>query len=216
MGVGGRVGSRLADTSTGSGNTSTSVRVRTIECTVVCTSVSASVSASVVTVDTFSLSQGGSTSGAIASKSTTNRLWLALESISALLTSSEGASLGSELAHADSGESSGSVVLSLVLMNLVDWDGGVDNGWLDSLLLDDWLNGLMDVVVNMLTSNGGAFGCSMLGLSDSSGVLELGLFSSETFLNLIVISVLNVAVLNSSELMSVLLWKDFAILDRLD
>lgn len=108
------------------------------------------------------------------------------------------------------------MVLSLILMNLVDWDGGVDNGWLNSLLLDDWLNGLVDVVMDMLASNGGTFGCGVLSLSDSSGVLELGLFGSETFLNLIVVSMLDVAVLNSSELMGVLLWKDFTVLDRLN
>jgi hypothetical protein len=37
------------------------------------------------------------------------------------------------------------VVLGLVVMNFVDGDGGVDDGWLDSLLLDDWLDGLVDV-----------------------------------------------------------------------
>lgn len=34
------------------------------------------------------------------------------------------------------------MVFCLVVMNLVDRDSGVDNGWLDSLLLDNGLNGL--------------------------------------------------------------------------
>ena len=35
---------------------------------------------------------------------------------------------------------------SLVVMNLMDRDSGVNNIWLDDLLLDNWLNGLMDVL----------------------------------------------------------------------
>ena len=34
-------------------------------------------------------------------------------------------------------------------------DGGVDNVGLDGLLVHNWLNGLVDVVVHMLASNGG-------------------------------------------------------------
>lgn len=34
------------------------------------------------------------------------------------------------------------MVLGLVVVNFVNRDGGVDDRWLDSLLLDDWLNGL--------------------------------------------------------------------------
>lgn len=30
----------------------------------------------------------------------------------------------------------------LVVVNFVNRDGGVDNRWLDSLLLDNWLDGL--------------------------------------------------------------------------
>lgn len=34
------------------------------------------------------------------------------------------------------------MVLRLVVVNFMDRDGSVDNRWLDSLLLDDWLDGL--------------------------------------------------------------------------
>ena len=34
------------------------------------------------------------------------------------------------------------MVLGLVMMDLVDGDSGVDDRWLDSLLLDDWLDSL--------------------------------------------------------------------------
>lgn len=177
---------------------------------------SSTVSVVVVFVSTFSLSQGSGTMGTVATKSTTNRLWLAHESIGTLLASSKGSSLSSELVHADSWEGGSSVVLSLVLVNLVDWDGGVDDGWLDSLLLDNWLNCLVDVVVNVLTSNGGTLGGSVLGLSYSSGVLELSLLSGETLLDVSIVSVLDVAVLNTSELVRVLLWHNLLVVDRLN
>lgn len=37
------------------------------------------------------------------------------------------------------------MVFCLIVMNLVDGNGGVHNGGLDSLLLDDWLNGLRGI-----------------------------------------------------------------------
>lgn len=83
--------------------------------------------------------------GVVAGESRTDRSWLTLEAISALLTTLERATLLLELGHGDGWESRSGVVLSLVVVNLVDRDGGVDNRWLDSLLLDDWL----DVLVNV-------------------------------------------------------------------
>ena len=39
------------------------------------------------------------------------------------------------------------MVLGLIMMDLVNGDGGVDDRWLDGLLLDDWLDGLEDLLV---------------------------------------------------------------------
>jgi len=38
----------------------------------------------------------------------------------------------------------------LLVNSLVDWDSGVDNVLLKSLTLDDWLDGVMNVVVNLI------------------------------------------------------------------
>lgn len=46
------------------------------------------------------------------------------------------------------------MVSSLVAVNLVNWDGGVNMLPLDSLFVDNWLNNLVYVVVNMLTNDG--------------------------------------------------------------
>jgi len=162
------------------------------------------------------VSEGSSAISTLATESSSNRSWLSLEGIGTLLTSTEVAALGFELAHADSWELGSSVVLGLVLVDLVDWDSGVDNRWLDSLLLDDWLDVLVDVVVNVLTSNGGACNGCVLNITNLAGVLELSSLSSETLLYVVVIAVLDVAVLNTGHLVGVLLWENLTILNWLD
>jgi hypothetical protein len=112
--------------------------------------------------------------GTSSSDCTTNRLWLAGKSITALLTATELSPLALELVQSDGWELSSSVVLSFILVNLVDGDGGVDDGWLDSLPLDDWLDVLVYVMVDVLTGNGGVGGLRVLRLADGAGVLELG------------------------------------------
>lgn len=53
---------------------------------------------------------------------------------------------------------------------LVNGDGGVNVGVLDGLPVDDRLNGLVDVVVDVLGGNGGGGGQGSLGLTDLLGV----------------------------------------------
>ena len=87
----------------------------------------------------------GGTSGSlrrVASKSTANSSWFTLKPIIALLTALQAATLLLEIRHTDSRKCRGSMVLRLVLMDFVNRDRGVDNGWLNGLLLDNWLNSL--------------------------------------------------------------------------
>jgi hypothetical protein len=58
-----------------------------------------------------------------------------------------------ELGHADSRKSRSGVMLSSVMMDLVNGDSGVDDMGLDSLLLYYRLNCLMDVMVDVFSSN---------------------------------------------------------------
>jgi len=162
------------------------------------------------------LSQRSSAFGASASKGTTNRSWLTSKSISALLTTRKVSSLSVELIHGHGRQRGSSVVLGLILVNLVDRDSGVNNGWLNSLLLDDWLNVLVDVVVDVLASNRWCSCAGVLGLTDFAAVLELSGLSSETVLDVRVVAVLDVAVLNTCHLVAVLLGKDLTVLDGLD
>jgi len=112
----------------------------------------------------ISVSNGGGTLGTstadrrlssvLSTQGVANRAGLTSELVGALLTAAKRATLLLELSHGDSWESGCGVVLSLVVVNFVDGDDGVDDGWLDGLLLDDWLDVLMDVVVYVLAGDG--------------------------------------------------------------
>jgi len=84
---------------------------------------------------------GGATDSWASAERATDSSWLTLETVVALLTTGQATTLLLEICHADSRESGGRMVLGLVLVDLVDGNSGVDNRRLDSLLLDDWLDG---------------------------------------------------------------------------
>jgi hypothetical protein len=121
-----------------------------------------------------------------------------------------------ELIHGHSGESCGAVVGSLVVVNLVNGNSGVNNVGLDGLLLDYGLDSLVDVVVNVLTANGSSSALAMSGSINAALILEAGLLLNEVPLCVVMITVVKLAVLNSTELGSVLLRENLAVLDRLD
>lgn len=68
----------------------------------------------------------------------------------------------------------------------------------------------------MLASNGWVGRRGMLCLSDCASVLELSLLSCEAFLDMVIVAVLQVAGLNTSHLMGVLLWENLSVLYGLD
>jgi len=108
------------------------------------------------------------------------------------------------------------VVGGLVVVNLVDGNGGVDDVGLNSLLLNNRLDGLVDVVLNVLASNRGSSALAVCGGIYATLVLEASLFIDEVPLRGIVIAVVELAVLDSTELSSVLLRQDLTVLNRLN
>lgn len=97
---------------------------------------------------------GGAADGWATAERATDCSRLTLETIVTFLTASQATSLLLEVGHAHGWESGGGVVLRLVLVNLVDGHGGVDNRWLDRLFLDDWLNGPDDMSVRATSTRG--------------------------------------------------------------
>ena len=88
----------------------------------------------------------GETCGSSDTTSTADVLGNTLELVVALLTASKSTAFSLELLHGHSGESGGLMVSSLVMVNLMDGDSGVDDVGLNSLLLDNGLDSLVDVL----------------------------------------------------------------------
>jgi len=173
-------------------------------------------SRTIVTNTAVILGQGCSTLCPMTSKCSPNRSGLALEGISALLTASERSTLTIELIHSHSWERGSSVVLGLVLVNFMHRLGGVYNGRLDGILLDDWLDVLVNVVVDMFAGNGWCSTGAVLSLTNCATVLELSLLSSETLFDVRIVTVLDVTVLSLVLAMVVFFWENLAVLNRLN
>jgi len=107
------------------------------------------------------------------------------------------------------------MVLSGVVVDLVDWYGGVDNGSLDGFTLDHRLDGLVDVVVDVLAGNDGVHGVRVGGVTNKALVLELLGLTGKTGLNLLGVAMVDVAVLYSDQVVGVRLRKDLAVGDGL-
>lgn len=144
-----------------------------------------------------------------------SRAGLALEAVLALITASEGATLLLELGHGDSGQGRGLVVLSGVVVNLVDGHGGVGDVRLNGLLLDDGLDGLMNVVVLVLASHHRVDVAGGLALVTLSGVNVASSLGSQALLDVVVAAMLVAAVLDWDNVGVVLLGKDLAVRHRL-
>jgi len=153
--------------------------------------------------------------GTSTAESTANSLRLAGKSITSLLTTAEMSTLSFELLHGDGRQLGSSMMLGFILVYFVDRDGCVHNGWLDSLLLDDRLNVLVNVVMNVLTCNRGICGGGMLRLASCASILELCLLSGKAVLDVVVIAVLEMFVLDTDYIMGVLLWKHLLVLNGL-
>jgi len=148
--------------------------------------------------------------------SATNVLGDTFELIVALLTSSKSSTLGLELLHGHGRQSSGVMMGRLVMVNLMDGDGGVDHVGLDGLLLDYGLDGLVDVVVDVLSANSGGNTLAVGGVIDAPLVSKASLVIDKSPLGSVCITVVELAVLNSTKLSSVRLREDITVLDRLD
>ena len=107
-------------------------------------------------------------------------------------------------------------MLSSIVVNLVNWDGGVCDVWLNGLLVDHWLDGLVDVMVHVLTANSWSLAGGVLALDTLGGVLELGRGLVQLAVDIALVAMLEVAVLNTDQVVVVLLWENLSVLDWLD
>lgn len=158
----------------------------------------------------------GETCSSADATSATDVLRDTLKLVVALLAAGESTALGLELLHGHGWESSSLMVGSLVMVNLMDGDGGVDNVGLDGLLLNNGLDSLVDVVVHVLSANSRGNTLAVGGVLNAALVSKASLVVDQGPLSGIGIAVVKLAVLNSTELSSVLLWQDLTVVDGLD
>lgn len=124
-------------------------------------------------------------------------------------------------------------MLGLVVVDFVDGNGGVYDGWLDGFLLDDRLNSLKDgsmmfqqtrrvftdlmyVVVDVFSSNHWCHRVCLLSTTLCAYILELSTLLFETCFNALFITVTVLPMFDGNDVVHVLFRKDFAVFDRLD
>jgi len=143
--------------------------------------------------------------------------WLTRSDLSGdSLTSLEGTSLLHELVHGQGWLDSGLVHNWLLVDDLVDGDGGVDDLLLENLSLDDWLDGLVDVVVGDILSDGSDGGSLLLCWEDGLCVLVGVLLCGEGLLGTFTHLVGLFTVLDGEDVVLVDLWVHDSVGDRLD
>lgn len=114
------------------------------------------------------------------------------------------------------GQSRHAVVGGLSMVDFVDWDGSVDNLGLDGLLVDYGLDSLVDMVMDMLTSDSRGSLLGGGGASSGRGVLESGKLSAYSSSGLFLIVMTELFLDLRDEVMGVLLWKNFSVLNWLN
>jgi len=154
--------------------------------------------------------------GSLGAAVVVDALGTAVEVAGALVVATEDTALLLELVDAHWGKGGSAVDLGGVVVDLVDGDGGVHDLGLDDLLLDDGLDGLVDVVVDMLALDNWSAGLGALSLLHDTLVPELGLLGLQGTLDLVVVAVVELAVDDAADVVLVLLGEDLAVLDGLD
>jgi len=120
-----------------------------------------------------------------------------------------------KLAHADGREGAGLVVLRLVMVDLVDGDGGVYDVGLDCFALNNRLDGLVDVMVDMLARNCGVDRAGLLRLCCPRLVTEASGRLGQLVLHALVVAVVELACLCRGDVVVVLLREDLLVLHGL-
>jgi hypothetical protein len=96
------------------------------------------------------------------------------------------------------------VVLSGIVVDLVDRDGGVDHMWLNCLLLDNGLNGFVNIVMHALARNGWYVCCGVLNRCSDLLILVLSSISLQASLCVLCVAVVMCAVLDRNNVIMVL------------
>jgi hypothetical protein len=108
------------------------------------------------------------------------------------------------------------VVLGHGVVFLMDGNDRVNDFWSDSFLVNDWLDGLVNVMVYVLALDSRSCCCGMSGLVGMGGVLELGSLTFKYLTSLVVVAVVKFLVDGIFHDVVVLFREDLLMLDGLD
>jgi len=141
---------------------------------------------------------------------------LSAELIDTLVSTSQSSTLLLEVGHAYCWQGRSLMMLSGVVVDLVNGNSCVMNVGFDRLLVNDRLDGLVYVVVDVLAGNGRCVDRCVLSWLTYGLVLELSSRGGDLLLGVLVVTVIVSAVLYRDQVVVVLFWKNFLMLDRLD
>jgi hypothetical protein len=92
----------------------------------------------------------------------------------------------------------------------------VDDFWLNGFLVNDGDDSLMDVMVHMFASDGRGSILCVVDLLSARRIFEVAQMGGELLLGIVFVVMVEFSVLCRQEVVRVLLWKVFLVLDRLD
>ena len=107
-------------------------------------------------------------------------------------------------------------MLCSVVVLFMYWDCGVDDICLDSLTLNDGLDGLVHMVVNVFAGNDGGNRVGVLRVLMDALILELAGFGTDASFDVLGVPVIELSVFHVDEIMLVLLGKNLTVGDGLD
>jgi len=102
-----------------------------------------------------------------------------------------------EIFQRDSWELGSTVVLSLILVHLMDWDCGVNNGRLNGFLLYNWLDCFVDVMMDVLAYNNTGITFAVFNITNLAGILELLSLGCYAGFDVLIVAVTDVTVFNT-------------------
>jgi len=135
--------------------------------------------------------------------------------IRSLSSASKGTTLLLVLVHRDRGQGGSAVNASLVVMDLVNWDSGVYDLGLNSLLVHNRLDGLVDVMVNMLALKNRSMRLRACSVSYDTLIMHPRLLSPQCPLDGGLVAVVEFPVDNLAEIALMLLGQHLLVIDGL-
>lgn len=132
-----------------------------------------------------------------------------------MVLAAEGAAVALELVHGHGREGGGPVVAGRFVVDFVDRDSGVHDVRLNGFLLNNGLDGFVDVVMHLLALHHGRLALRVDSVGHNALVSQLAGLSPEGAVSRLVVAVVEFPVDDAGGLVVVLLGQDLAVVNGL-